>query len=76
MQQLGAKISRENFNRAGGIKLPAGIEPEEWDAFCDYVVLDELNRAGTGSTFMGMVSVDLAFLHQSGKCLPSFDALL
>lgn len=28
----------------GGMKLPAGIEPEEWDAFHNIVAIDELNR--------------------------------
>lgn len=28
----------------GGLSLPAGIEPEEWDVFHNLVVVDELNR--------------------------------
>lgn len=29
-----------------GIKLPAGIEPSEWDAFHDFILIDELMRCG------------------------------
>lgn len=28
----------------GGIKLPAGIKPEEWDVFHNIVAVDEMNR--------------------------------
>lgn len=51
---LGAKIPRKLFDYAEGIKLPAGMEPEDWDAFCDYIVCDELHRVGNGSAIMSM----------------------
>ncbi|KDN52137.1 acyl-CoA dehydrogenase NM domain-like protein [Tilletiaria anomala UBC 951] len=52
---LGAKIPRKLYDEfAEGIKLPAGIEPEEWDHFHDYVLCDELHRVGNGSAIMSM----------------------
>lgn len=31
-----------------GSKLPAGLKPEEWDMFHEYILHDELSRCGSG----------------------------
>ncbi|KAK2741196.1 hypothetical protein FQN55_008459 [Onygenales sp. PD_40] len=38
----------------GGISLPAGIEPEDWDAFHNLIVADELNRVGYSGPIWGL----------------------
>ncbi|KAL2374896.1 acyl-CoA dehydrogenase [Blastomyces gilchristii SLH14081] len=38
----------------GGLSLPAGIEPEEWDIFHNLVVADELNRVGYTGVLWGL----------------------
>jgi alkylation response protein AidB-like acyl-CoA dehydrogenase len=35
----------------GGLKLPAGIEPANWDGFHDLIVIDEIARCG----FLGVI---------------------
>ncbi|EEH36596.1 acyl-CoA dehydrogenase [Paracoccidioides lutzii Pb01] len=38
----------------GGVSLPAGIEPEEWDEFHNLIVVDELNRLGYSGVIWGL----------------------
>ncbi|OJD19654.1 hypothetical protein AJ78_00386 [Emergomyces pasteurianus Ep9510] len=38
----------------GGLSLPAGIEPEEWDVFHNLVMTDELNRVGYTGVLWGL----------------------
>ena len=38
----------------GGIRLPGGVKPEEWDGFHDLVVLDEIARCGHLGVIWGL----------------------
>ncbi|CAJ0769841.1 19856_t:CDS:2, partial [Entrophospora sp. SA101] len=44
-------IPREVFLRAGQL---AGIKPEEFDHFTEFVVCDELSRCGSGGVSWGL----------------------
>lgn len=41
---------------AAGVSPPAGIKPEEWDNFHDFVLIDSLCTVGSGSAFMSLHS--------------------
>ncbi|PGG97631.1 hypothetical protein AJ79_09141 [Helicocarpus griseus UAMH5409] len=38
----------------GGLSLPAGIEPEDWDVFHNLVVADEMHRVGYSGPLWGL----------------------
>ncbi|EEH45394.2 uncharacterized protein PADG_01544 [Paracoccidioides brasiliensis Pb18] len=38
----------------GGVSMPAGIEPEEWDEFHSLIVVDELSRLGYAGVIWGL----------------------
>ncbi|KAL8278933.1 hypothetical protein RQP46_008602 [Phenoliferia psychrophenolica] len=40
---------------AVGIKVPGGIDPKEWDAFHNFIVVDELCRCGSGGILYGLI---------------------
>ncbi|TKA54290.1 hypothetical protein B0A53_03382 [Rhodotorula sp. CCFEE 5036] len=40
---------------AKGIPVPGGIKPEEWDAFHNLIVIDELSRCGSGGILYGLL---------------------
>lgn len=40
---------------AGDLPVPGGVKPEEWDAFHDFVVVDELSRCGSGGVLWGLI---------------------
>ncbi|KAK2747331.1 hypothetical protein FQN57_002229 [Myotisia sp. PD_48] len=48
------KPTKEEY--MGGVSLPAGIKPEEWDIFHSLIVSDELSRTGFGGALWGMNS--------------------
>ncbi|KAK0535599.1 hypothetical protein OC834_001464 [Tilletia horrida] len=49
---LGIRLPANLRNLAKDVPIPAGIPAEEWDAFCDYILIDELCRAGSNGLFM------------------------
>lgn len=58
---------------AAGVSPPAGVKPEEWDAFHDFVLVDALCATGAGSAFQALHS-GLAYgigplLHFAGEDL-------
>ncbi|PWN46579.1 acyl-CoA dehydrogenase NM domain-like protein, partial [Violaceomyces palustris] len=52
---LGVRVPRKFYELAGGIQLPGGIRPEEWNNIHDYIIWDELNRVGSNGALMGIV---------------------
>ncbi|KAL9934716.1 hypothetical protein V8E36_006491 [Tilletia maclaganii] len=48
---LGIRIPAKLRNLARDVPMPANIDPERWDAFCDYILIDELCRAGSNGLF-------------------------
>jgi len=38
-----------------GINVPGGVDPGEWDAFHNLVVVDELSRTGSGGVLWGLI---------------------
>ncbi|GAA5861609.1 hypothetical protein JCM3774_002644 [Rhodotorula dairenensis] len=40
---------------AAGIPVPGGIKAEEWDAFHNLIVIDELSRCGSGGILYGLL---------------------
>ncbi|GAA6002561.1 hypothetical protein JCM10207_001183 [Rhodosporidiobolus poonsookiae] len=40
---------------AQGIPVPGGIDPSEWDAFHNLVLVDELSRCGSGGIIYGLL---------------------
>ncbi|KAE8271746.1 hypothetical protein A4X09_0g607 [Tilletia walkeri] len=49
---LGIRIPAKLRDLAKDVPMPAGIAPDQWDAFCDYILIDELCRAGSNGLFM------------------------
>jgi alkylation response protein AidB-like acyl-CoA dehydrogenase len=44
---LGFTIPKKFFRMCGGQKLPGNVNPEDWDAFHDMIMIDELSRQGS-----------------------------
>ncbi|KAK0548442.1 hypothetical protein OC846_003744 [Tilletia horrida] len=44
---LGIRIPQHFKDMVKDVSLPADIEAKDWDAFCDYIVIDELCRSGS-----------------------------
>ncbi|MCO5590202.1 hypothetical protein L7F22_044171 [Adiantum nelumboides] len=44
---LGFTIPKKFYQMCGGQKLPGNVEPEDWDAFHDMIMIDELSRQGS-----------------------------
>ncbi|GAA5935702.1 hypothetical protein JCM10213_003665 [Rhodosporidiobolus nylandii] len=40
---------------AQGLPVPGGIDPEEWDAFHNLILVDELSRCGSGGILYGLI---------------------
>ncbi|BGP24446.1 hypothetical protein JCM10295v2_003359 [Rhodotorula toruloides] len=40
---------------AEGIPVPGGFDPEEWDAFHNFIVVDEMSRCGSGGILYGLL---------------------
>lgn len=49
---LGVKVPKKFYDMAGGLKLPAGIDADDWDHFHDMIMVDELCRSGSQAVFM------------------------
>jgi alkylation response protein AidB-like acyl-CoA dehydrogenase len=47
----GGKVVSEYYS----VPLPGGVDPKEWNAFHEYVVVDELSRCGSGGTIWALV---------------------
>lgn len=49
---LGVKIPEKFYSMAGGLKLPGGVDPADWDHFHDLILVDELCRCGSQAVMM------------------------
>lgn len=49
---LGVKIPKKFHDLSGNVPLPATIQPEDWDHFHDFILIDELCRTGSFGPLM------------------------